>query len=54
MPAEAVSLLLRPRNFFSRNPVLDVPPSHAKTPSQAARQGSSCGCGKGDGSSVRV
>ncbi|WBW72920.1 copper amine oxidase Cao1 [Schizosaccharomyces osmophilus] len=27
MPAEPISLLLRPRNFFLRNPALDVPPS---------------------------
>jgi primary-amine oxidase len=36
MPAEPVSLLLRPRHFFLRNPALDVPPSHASTPSQVA------------------
>ena len=34
MPAEPVSLLLRPRNFFDRNPALDVPPSRATVPSQ--------------------
>ena len=34
MPAEPMSLLLRPRHFFTRNPVLDVPPSYASTPSQ--------------------
>ncbi|KAF8244735.1 hypothetical protein K440DRAFT_588079 [Wilcoxina mikolae CBS 423.85] len=34
MPAEPMSLLLRPRHFFLRNPVLDVPPSYASTPSQ--------------------
>lgn len=36
MPAEPMMLLLRPRNFFLRNPVLDVPPSYAATPSQVA------------------
>ncbi len=33
-PAELMMLLLRPRNFFLRNPALDVPPSDSKTPSQ--------------------
>lgn len=33
MPAEPMSLLLRPRNFFMKNPVLDVPPSFCSTPS---------------------
>lgn len=36
MPAEPVTLLLRPRNFFAHNPCLDVPPSYASTPSQVA------------------
>ena len=36
MPAEPMTLLLRPRNFFLKNPALDVPPSHAVTPSQKA------------------
>ncbi|KAF3902271.1 hypothetical protein ABW20_dc0102816 [Dactylellina cionopaga] len=36
MPAEPMSLILRPRNFFLRNPALDVPPSYSKTPSQVA------------------
>lgn len=36
MPAEPMTLLLRPRNFFLRNPALDVPPSYAVTPSQKA------------------
>ncbi|KAI5302299.1 hypothetical protein KEM55_001194, partial [Ascosphaera atra] len=36
MPAEPMSLLLRPRNFFKRNPVLDVKPSYARAPSQVA------------------
>ena len=53
MPAEPMTLLLRPRNFFDRNPALDVPPSWASTPSQVAK-------GKGgrgertEGESVRV
>ena len=34
MPAEPMTLLLRPRNFFARNPALDVPPSYARTPAQ--------------------
>lgn len=57
MPAEPMSLLLRPRNFFDRNPVLDIPPSYARTPSQVAAGKSGCGCSskpKGDGSSVLV
>ncbi len=36
MPAEPITLLLRPRNFFLNNPVMDVPPSYASTPSQVA------------------
>jgi primary-amine oxidase len=39
MPAEPMSLLLRPRNFFTRNPCLDVPPSYCSVPS-GVRQGS--------------
>jgi primary-amine oxidase len=31
-----MTLLLRPRNFFARNPALDVPPSFARTPSEVA------------------
>lgn len=55
MPAEPMTLLLRPRNFFTGNPVLDVPPSHSMTPSQAAARGSgSACCKKGDGSSTLV
>lgn len=34
MPAEPMTLLLRPRNFFAGNPVMDVPPSFCTTPSQ--------------------
>ncbi|KAF2142929.1 uncharacterized protein K452DRAFT_317821 [Aplosporella prunicola CBS 121167] len=40
MPAEPFSLLLRPRNFFTRNPCLDVPPSYCSVPS-GVRQGNS-------------
>jgi primary-amine oxidase len=36
MPVEPITLLLRPRNFFENNPVLDVPPSYCITPSQVA------------------
>ncbi|KAI1423155.1 peroxisomal copper amine oxidase [Xylaria sp. FL1777] len=39
MPAEPITLLLRPRNFFSNNPVMDVPPSFCSTPSQVAAKG---------------
>ncbi len=39
MPVEPISLLLRPRNFFRCNPVLDVPPSYASTPSQLLARG---------------
>ncbi|KAL8347248.1 hypothetical protein RB601_003231 [Gaeumannomyces tritici] len=39
MPAEGMSLLLRPRNFFASNPVMDVPPSYAVTPSQVLAGG---------------
>jgi primary-amine oxidase len=31
-----MSVLLRPRNFFTQNPVMDVPPSYSSTPSQVA------------------
>ncbi|KAI6791810.1 hypothetical protein KC332_g14965 [Hortaea werneckii] len=34
MPAEPMTVLLRPRNFFTRNPALDVPPSYSRTPTQ--------------------
>ncbi|KAJ9148580.1 Amine oxidase [Pleurostoma richardsiae] len=34
MPAEMITLLLRPRNFFSNNPVMNVPPSKCIMPSQ--------------------
>ncbi|KJX96759.1 peroxisomal copper amine oxidase like protein [Zymoseptoria brevis] len=36
MPAEPCSVLLRPRNFFTQNPCMDVPPSYSSTPSQMA------------------
>lgn len=39
MPAEPITLLLRPRHFFACNPVMDVPPSYSITPSQVAAQG---------------
>jgi primary-amine oxidase len=39
MPAESMSLLLRPRNFFTNNPVMNVPPSYAITPSQVLANG---------------
>ncbi|EWC47784.1 Cu amine oxidase 1 [Drechslerella stenobrocha 248] len=40
MPVEPMSLLLRPRHFFLRNPVLDVPPSFSATPTQVREPGS--------------
>lgn len=36
MPVEPIMVFLRPRNFFVRNPALDVPPSYSSTPSQIA------------------
>lgn len=54
MPAEPMSLLLRPRNFFDRNPVLDVEPSYAKTPSQVLKGDVGCGGSCGDSSSKAV
>jgi primary-amine oxidase len=39
MPAEPMTLLLRPRNFFTRNPCMDVPPSYCSVPS-GVKQGS--------------
>ncbi|KAK0929926.1 peroxisomal copper amine oxidase [Friedmanniomyces endolithicus] len=36
MPAEPMTVLFRPRNFFTQNPALDVPPSYSSTPSQMA------------------
>jgi primary-amine oxidase len=46
MPAEPMTLLLRPRNFFVRNPCLDVPPSYARTPAEIAAGKSGCACAK--------
>ncbi|KAH8725411.1 copper amine oxidase [Phaeosphaeriaceae sp. PMI808] len=39
MPAEPMTLLLRPRNFFTKNPCLDIPPSYCSVPS-GVKQGS--------------
>ena len=36
MPAEPMGLLLRPRNFFQRNPALDVRPERSVPPSKVA------------------
>jgi primary-amine oxidase len=52
MPAEPMTLLLRPRNFFLRNPALDVPPSYARTPSQVLA--GKKGCESADKASVKV
>ncbi len=38
MPAEPMTLLLRPRNFFERNPALDVPPSMCVRPSEVRKR----------------
>ncbi|KAM0471706.1 hypothetical protein ACHAP7_008971 [Fusarium lateritium] len=38
MPVEPMTLLLRPRNFFTNNPCMDVPPSYSITPTQVAEQ----------------
>ena len=55
MPAEPMTLLLRPRNFFLKNPALDVPPSYALTPSQKATLlGGFKGKDGSDKASVRV
>ncbi|KKY16021.1 putative peroxisomal copper amine oxidase [Phaeomoniella chlamydospora] len=61
MPAEPMTLLLRPRNFFIKNPCLDVPPSFARAPSQVLlgkTNGASACCapstGKKEGDSVLV
>ena len=53
MPAEPMTVLLRPRNFFDRNPALDVPPSYSSWPSQVAGGGRAFE-GGGDGESVSV
>ncbi|KAF2404542.1 hypothetical protein EJ06DRAFT_487365 [Trichodelitschia bisporula] len=39
MPAEPMTLLLRPRNFFTRNPCLDIKPSYSSSPSGAKATG---------------
>lgn len=39
MPVEPITLLLKPRNIFTNNPVMDVPPSYSATPSQVAANG---------------
>lgn len=36
MPAEPMTLLLRPRNIFTNNPTMNVPPSYVSIPSQIA------------------
>ena len=38
MPAEPMTLLLRPRHFFLRNPALDVKPSFSSWPSQVTKK----------------
>ena len=38
MPVEPMTLLLRPRNFFLNNPVMDVPPQRSLTASQVAAE----------------
>ncbi|KAF1813522.1 peroxisomal copper amine oxidase [Eremomyces bilateralis CBS 781.70] len=37
MPAEPMTLLLRPRNFFTSNPCMDIRPSHSSTPTAVAK-----------------
>ncbi|KAK4099480.1 hypothetical protein N658DRAFT_475249 [Parathielavia hyrcaniae] len=52
MPAEPMTLLLRPRNFFAGNPVMDVPPSFVRVPSQVLkeeREGGEMGMENGGG-----
>jgi len=39
MPVEPMTLLLRPRNFFASNPVMDVPPQRSVMPSQVSAEG---------------
>lgn len=52
MPAEPMTVLLRPRNFFLKNPALDVPPSWSCTPSAVAV--AAAAGKKSDGSSAGV
>lgn len=49
MPAEPMTVLLRPRHFFRKNPALDVPPSFVQTPTQA-QAANACPCKVEDGS----
>lgn len=37
MPAEPITLMLRPRHFFLENPGLDINPSHAMMTSEAKK-----------------
>lgn len=37
MPAEPMTVLLRPRNFFTQNPALDIPPSYSSCPTGNGR-----------------
>lgn len=54
MPAEPMTVLLRPRNFFTKNPALDVPPSWSSTPSAVAAAAAAAAGKKSDGSSAGV
>ncbi|EMF11742.1 peroxisomal copper amine oxidase [Sphaerulina musiva SO2202] len=54
MPAEPMTVLLRPRNFFLKNPALDVPPSWSSTPSAVAAAAAAAAGKKSDGSSAGV
>ena len=38
MPAEPMTLMLRPRNFFLRNPALDVKPAFCTVPSGRGKE----------------
>ena len=38
MPAEPISVFLRPRGFFKKNPALDVPPVRVRTAGDALRE----------------
>jgi primary-amine oxidase len=39
MPAEPIEVLIRPRNFFTQNPALDIKPSFARTTSEVKKNG---------------
>lgn len=54
MPAEPMTVLLRPRHFFSKNPALDVPPSYVQTPTQAANAAANACSSKVEDGSVLV